>query len=366
MLGASFQARLEDLAKPAAVRKEQLMAFLPREEHTYTPQLAPMSRQLVQRFHIPGELVEDRLIRKGQVVAAKRQLQAAPSPTLSLAEGLAVANRLNLYHHAYRQHRQQLIQKYTERPTWHPTISPYSRQIRTRDHKKPYQSAPQLLFKPQINSKSRTLAKKLGSSYERLLAKKSTMQPQGQEYTFHPAILPRSQSVPTSPRWKHLYRMSMKTLEKRARLQLEARQRAESVSHCTFHPHLLHPRNSSQPVIDRLLSWDQLRQLKRKQAKECMRKAGFEDCTFKPTVLSRQIFTTDDWRLSMSKSSPQPRRIYRYSRPNTVQEKRREMESPLPSETSFQEVPSPTPPAQKDQHELTILLEKLGEELKSP
>jgi hypothetical protein len=78
------------------------------------------------------------------------------------------------------------------------------------------------------------------------------------------------------------------------------------------------------------------------------------------------MFTSDDWRLSMSKSSPQPRKIYRYSRPSTVQEKRREMESPLPSETSFQDVPSPTPLAQKDQHELTILLEKLGEELKSP
>lgn len=364
---ASFQERLKELARPAAVRKERLIAFLPSEQHSYSPRLTPASRELVERLHVPGELVEDRLIRQGQVTAAKRQVQAAPSPRLSPAEGLAVANRLLLYHQAYRQHRQLLIQKYTEQFTWRPSISALSRHLEARGrNKSPCQSDLCLSFKPKINSRSRALAKKQSSSEDRLWSpRKSPVQELGPECTFHPVILPQEQSASVSPRWELLYRSSMNKLERRARLRLEARQRAESVSHCTFRPHLLSERpNPSQPVIDRLLSWGQQCQLKRKEAKERLKKASQDDCTFKPTVLAKQIYTTDDWRKTIKKSPLQPKKTYRYSRPVSAPVKEREMESPLPSEASSQERPSPTPPMQKDPHELTVLLQKLGEELR--
>jgi len=365
---ASFQERLEELARPAAVRKERLAAFLPSEDHSYSPRLTPVSRELVRRLHVPGELVEDRLLRQGQVKAAKQQVQAVPSPKFSPAEGLAVAERLLLYHQAYRQHRQLLIQKYTERFTWRPTISAFSRQVETRVRSRtPNQSNLQLSFKPKINLRSRALARKLSSSEERLRTpRKSTVQEPGPECTFHPSILPRTQSVPAFPRWELLYSLSMNKLERRARLRLEARQRAESVSHCTFRPSLFpsFARNPSLPVIDRLLSWGQQCQLKRKEAKEHLRKVSQDDCTFRPTVLPTQIYTSEDWRKTIEKSPLQPKKTYRYSRPVSVSVQKRETESPLPSEASSQERPSPTPPVQKDQHELTVLLQQLGEDLR--
>lgn len=118
-------------------------------------------------------------------------------------------------------------------------------------------------------------------------------------------------------------------------------------------------------MITRLLHWNQQKQLKLKQARALKRKTATEDCTFQPTVSDMQLYTSDDWRTTRYSVSAQTKKTYKYSKSVPVVKKRhREMESPVPTETSWEKTPSLTT-TEEVPMEVTQVMEKLGEELKS-
>lgn len=330
------------------MKRERLLRQLQQpEEVQSSPQINPVSETLSQHLRNPNERVEDRLLRLGKQIEAARMLKQAPSPKRLQGSASEVTERLMQYQKIYSDHKLLLMHEHKDSPPWKPVINKQSERLaKQRKVPPPTKKQPETFpFKPQTNKHSSLLAKKLGSSKERLLSPRRPTECSLPECTFQPSTNSKNSPAGTA-RWEALYNLNLKQREQQALLQLEARTQAESLAECTFKPTIITAPRHRGPVVSRLLDWQQDKQLKLTQQRQQRQLQNLEECTFSPTVSFKQFYAAKDWKtLPAAKQKP----AFTYSAPFV------HLDEPLLVETR-----ETMQPVGEDSGELSRILAELG------
>ena len=152
--------------------------------------------------------------------------------------------------------------------------------------------------KPQVLKKSEQLAKKLGSSEDRLLNPKQKPKEVYVELSHTPQIdaksnniiAEKSKTTENVEKWKELYELSSKQqIEKQERKKQrdEEIQRSENF---TFKPQIIEkPSTSSQilPVHQRANKWAEEKEKKKSDLRDFLMDREVEECTFKPLIIAK-------------------------------------------------------------------------------
>ena len=345
----SIEDRLQTCARSSVMKRERLLRELQQpEEVQSSPHINPTSQSLSQNVRNPNERIEDRLLRLGKQIEAARLLkQQAASPRRVQGSASEVTERLMQYQRIYSDHKLLLMQEHRDSPPWRPVINKQSERLVQRRKTPPaVKKQPESFsFKPQTNKRSSLLAKKLGTSRERLLSPRRLAEHSLPECTFQPST--NSKTSPSgAARWEALYQLNLKQREQQALLQLQARTQAESLAGCTFKPAILPVARTREPVVSRLLDWQQGKQTKLIQQRQQRQLQNLEECTFSPTVSFTQFYAAKDWRtLPAAKRKP----ALTYSAPLV------QLDRPLVVETR-----ETMQPVGEDSGELSRILAELG------
>ena len=282
----SIEDRLQACARSSAMRRERLARETQVEELPSSPRINLVSESLSQRQRNPSERIEDRLLRLGkQIEAARLQKQQASSPRRLQGSTSEVTERLLQYQKIYSDHKLLLMHENRDSPTWRPTLNKRSERLAKQHRARPTakKQPEQFSFKPQTNKKSSLIAKKLGSSRERLLSPRRQAEHSMPECTFQPSTNSKTSPSATA-RWEALYNLNFKQREQQALKQLEAQAQAEQLEKCTFKPSILPVPRPHEPVVSRLLDWQQDKQTRLSQQRQIRQLQSMEECTFSPTV----------------------------------------------------------------------------------
>lgn len=344
----SIEDRLQTCARSSVMKRERLLRQQQPEEVLSSPHINPASQSLSQNVRNPNERIEDRLLRLGKQIEAARQLkQQASSPRRVQGSASEVTERLMQYQRIYSDHKLLLMQEHRDSPPWRPVINKQSERLAQRRKTPPaVKKQPESFsFKPQTNKRSSLLAKKLGTSRERLLSPRRLEEPNLPECTFQPST--NSKSSPSGvARWEALYQLNLKQREQQALLQLQARTQAENLTGCTFKPAILPVARPREPVVSRLLDWQQDKQTKLIQQRQQRQLQSLEECTFSPTVSFTQFYAAKDWR---TVPAAKRKSALTYSAPLV------QLEEPLVVETR-----ETMQPVGEDSGELSRILAELG------
>lgn len=260
------------------------------------------SQLIVQRLSRDGP-VEERLIRGGQLVDMEKQeslfreeqdarKNARPNITplaAQLERPEAVSERLIQFQRLYQDNLTHLKEQLDQQLSFRPQINQREARAEPTGRKSPLPEPPS--FQPKLSKRSLQIAARLGKPRERLLASKSKEVLPEDPPSFRPVINKRSELLDyrshgsRGQRWETLYETKREPRE-------QPPQEEKLDDECTFRPKILNTGAPSQPqqVVQRLLDWSHAKDFKVQQAKESCGDKDLTECTFMPTVLSKQLY----------------------------------------------------------------------------
>jgi hypothetical protein len=222
--------------------------------------------------------VEERLIEAGQrtafdlraradTISREAKLLAKPSVT-SLADNLLsdkpVEDRLLRYTDTYRERRQQRVLN-QETFSFTPQLCSYKRSVwspyGSQTYKKQLDYCEEFPFRPTINKKSESLARRRGTTQERLLcqpARHPTVAKEDAACTFTPKLSERTLELASLHSGEKTFKEKWNDLTLKTRTLTQIMQDLSDVdSECTFTPktHSSPSRRPHSETLERLQNW---------------------------------------------------------------------------------------------------------------